>query len=460
MDIVIIGAGSVGFSLAEYLSDRKHHITLIEQNPDLCNNISSKLDVFTIIGSGTNPSILEKADIKNAHMVIAVTPSDDSNLLCCNLAKQFGVEKRMARIKSTDYSNSPISLQDLGVTHVIEPEKEIVNSIMQYIKLPGVTEAANFQSDNVYLRGYRISEDMPIANKTLLEITEIAPNPELDSSAQILVVLIIRDGKTIMPTGAEHIYPGDEVIAIMPNESLETFRKLLNKNEDKLKKIVIFGDSLTAIHLAEELEPLCERIILVDPDEQHGRTAASLLDKTEVLFGDCTDVDMLQEINIKDTPFFIAVGADSEDNIMSCLLAKAEGAKEVIALTTNERHTGLFQSLGIDRIINPRKLTAQKIIENIIKVPISTLHSIKNADIEVSRFIVGKKSSITGKPLRNIANLYSKSIIIGCVFHNDEVIIPSGQTIINEKDEALVICPPKNLKLASKLFKPNIKFVE
>lgn len=453
MNIIIIGAGSVGFSLAEYLSDRNHQITLIDHDQELCNSISSKLDVFTITGSATDPSVLEKADILNAQMVIAVTPSDESNLLCCNFAKQFGVEKRIARIKSTNFSDTPISLQDLGVTHVIEPEKEIVNSILQYIKLPGVTEAANFQSDNVYLRGYKISEDMPFAKKTLLEITELA------GTAQILIVLIIRDGKSIMPTGAEHIYPGDEIIAVMPDESLETFRKLLNKNDSKLKKIVIFGDSLTAVHLAETLEALSERILLVDPDEQHGRTAASMLNKTEVLLGDCTDIEMLQEVNIKDTPFFIAAATDFEDNIMSCLLAKAEGAREVIAVTTKERHSGLFQSIGIDRIVNPRKITAQKILENIIKVPISTLHSIKNADIEVSRFVVGKKSPITGKPLSTVAGLIKKSIIIGCVFHNDEVIIPSGQTIIQENDEALVICPPKNLKMANKLFKSDSNFL-
>lgn len=449
MNIIIIGAGSVGFSLAEYLSERNHHITLIDQDQELCNTISSKLDVFTITGSATDPSVLETADIINAQMIIAVTPSDESNLLCCNFAKQFGVEKRIARIKSADFSNTPISLQELGVTHVIEPEKEIVNSILQYIKLPGVTEAANFQSDNVYLRGYKITENMSAANKTLLELTELA------GTAQILIVLIIRDGKSIMPTGAEYIYPGDEIIAIMPDESLETFRKMLKKNGGKLKKIVIFGDSLTAIHLAEALETLSERILLVDPNEQHGRSAASILNKTEVLLGDCTDIEMLQEVNIQDTPFFIAAATDSEDNIMSCLLAKAEGAQEVIAVTTKERHSGLFQSIGIDRMINPRKITAQKIIDNIIKVPISTLHSIKNADIEVNRFIVGKKSPITGKPLSTIAGLAKKSMIIGCVFHNDEVIIPSGQTVIHENDEALVLCPPKNLKMANKLFKSD-----
>lgn len=453
LNIIIVGGGLVGYSLAQHLGTRNHHITLIDRDPDLCNKINSKLDVFTITGSGSNPTVLEQADIKNAHMLIAVTPSDESNLLCCNFAKQYGVDKRIARIKSTDYTknSSPISLHRLGVTHVIEPEKEIVNSIMQYIELPGFTESANFQSDNVYLRGYKIIEDMPIANKTLLEVNELA------APAQLLIVLIIRDGESIMPTGAERVLPGDEIIAIMPSESIETFRKLLNRHEARLKKIIISGDSLTAIHLAEVLEPLSDRIILVDPDEKHGREAASMLNKTEVLFGDCTGVEMLQEVHVKDTPFFIAAGADSEDNIMACLLAKAEGAKEVIAVTTNERHTKLFQSLGVDHIINPRKITAQKIIENVIRLPISTMLSIKNANVEVNRFIAGKNSLISGKPLHTVTDLTRKSIIIGAVFRNDEVIIPSGQTVIEEDDEVLAICPPKNLKLARKLFKSPLQ---
>jgi len=452
VNIIIVGGGSVGYSLAEHLGTSTHHINLIDSDPELCNRINTKLDVFTVTGSGTNPVVLEKANIKNAHMLIAVTPSDDANLLCCNFAKQYGVNKRIARIKSTDYTNNttPISLQRLGVTHVIEPEKEIVSSIMQYVELPGFSESANFQSDNVYLRGYKISADMDIANKTLLEVTEIA------APAQLLIVLIIREGRSIMPSGSERILPDDEIIAIMPSESIETFRKLLNRHETKLKKIIISGDSLTAIHLAEVLEPLAERIILVDPNERHGREAASLLNKTEVLHGDCTSVEMLQEVHVKDTPFFIAAGVDSEDNIMACLLAKAEGAREVVAVTTNERHSNLFQSLGVNHIINPRKITAQKIIENVIKLPISTLLSIKNADVEVSRFIAGKNCPISNKPLHSITSLIRKSVIIGALFRNDTVIIPSGQTVIQENDEVLVICPPKNLKLARKLFKSRM----
>lgn len=455
MNIIIVGGGSVGYSLAEHLGTGTHHITVIDQNADLCNSINSKLDVITIAGSGTNPTILENADIKNAHMLIAVTPSDDANLLCCNFGKQYGVDKRIARIKLTDYTtnHSSISLRRLGVTHVIYPEKEIVNSIMQYVELPDFTESANFQSDNVYLRGYKITEEMPITDKTLLEVTELA------APAQLLIVLIIRDGKSIMPSGAERILAGDEIIAIMPSESIDSFRKLLHRHESKIKKIVISGDSLTAIHLAEALEPMADRIILVDPNVEHGREAASLLNKAEVLHGDCTSVEMLQEVHIAETPFFIAAGIDSEDNIMACLLAKAEGAQKVIAVTTNERHTRLFKSLGIDHVINPRKITSQKIIENIFKIPISTLLTIKNADVKVSRLIAGKKSHITGKPLHEVSGLTRESIIIGCVFRNDQVIIPSGQTVIQPQDEVLVICPPKNLKLARRLFKSGLQFI-
>ena len=453
MNIIIIGGGNVGYSLAEYLIASNHQITIIERNRNLCAEINSKIDVNTIYGVGTIPSVLAQADAKNAHMIIAVTPYDDTNLLCCNFAKQFGIKNRIARLKSTEYTKNTasVSLKELGVTHIIEPEIEIVHDILQYIKLPGVTESANFQSDNVYLRGYKITEDMPIANKTLFEVTKFA------GVAQILIVLIIRNGKSITPTGSERIIPGDEVIAIMPSESLEMFKKLLNRQNGKLKKIIIFGDSLTAFHLAETLEPITDRIILVDPDETHGRMVASKLSKTEVLFGDCTNVEMLQEVHVNGSPFFVAASVDSEDNIMASLLAKAEGAQEVIAVTTNARHSKLFQSLGIDRVINPQKITTQNIIANIFKVPIGSLLSLKDANVQVSRFIAGKNCTIISGPLKDIKTLAQNSIIVGCVFRNDTVIIPSGSTLVKEGDEVLVICPPQKLKLAGKLFKSGFR---
>lgn len=452
MNIIIVGGGVVGYNLAERLSVNKHHITLIERNHNLSNSIADKLDISTIAGSGTNPAILEQAEIHTADMIIAVTPNDDTNLLCCNFAKQYGVQKRIARVKSPYYTqqNTQISLKEVGVTHIIEPEKEIVSSILQYIELPGAIESANFQSDTVYLRGYKITQDMPIAHKTLVEITDLI------RPAQLLIVLIIRSGKSIMPSGAERILPQDEIYAMMPSQSLAVFRKLLNIEETKIKKIVISGDSLTAIQLARALSMKADRIILVDPNEEHGRYAASILDNTEILLGDCTSVEMLQEVHIDTTPVFIAAGKDSEDNIMASILAKAEGAKEVIAVTDSDRHLQLFQALGIDHVINPRKITTQKIIENILKVPIGGLLTIKNADIEVCRYIASRNSKIINKHLQDIGAITKKSIFISGIIRNDKVIIPTGQTMIQENDEVLVICKRKDIVLVSKLFKSGI----
>lgn len=272
----------------------------------------------------------------------------------------------------------------------------------------------------------------------------------------MLAVLIIRNGRSVLPTGSERILPGDELIMVMPSESLPTFRKMVNRPAGKLRKVVISGDSLTAILLARAVKKLAERVILVDPDPKHGEIAASELDGVEVLEGDCTNVQVLQDIQVKGTPFFIAAGKDSEDNVMSCLLARAEGAGEVIAISSTDRHTELFHSLGLNRIVSPRQVTAQTIINNIIKVPIGALLKLKNVDVEVVRFVSEKGSRIVDKPLRAVHGLSRRSVVIGAVVRGDEVIIPGGDTVVRAGDEVLVFCEPRNSNAVRKLFKSRL----
>ncbi len=377
MKIVIVGAGMVGYSLAKHFSGLNHNITVIERDKALCEDINSKLDVFVVEGIGSSPAVLDTAGIASANLVIAVTPSDETNLLVCNFAMQNGVKKRIARIKSNIYTTDTpnVSLEQLGVTSVIEPEREVMKRILQYVELPDVLETANFQSDSIYLRGYRITEDMPIAHKTLAHIMHMA------KTSPILFVVIVREGKSLPPTGDQTLLPGDEIVAIMPKESFKTFRLLINRKASKMKKIVVSGDSLTAIHLAEALQPLCEQVILTDPDLEHGRMAASILHGVEVFHVDSTNSDMLEEINISQADCFIAAGKDAEDNIMSCLLAKAEGAGMVITLRDDKRYDRLFSSLGMDHIIYPQDITLNAIIEKIQMVSIGAYLKLKTADI-------------------------------------------------------------------------------
>ncbi len=451
MNIIIVGAGTVGVSLARYLIKQHHYVSIIERDPLLCNDINTRLDVFTVTGSGTSLSVLENAGIRNSDMIIAVTPSDDTNLVLCNFAKQYGVEKRIARIKSSEYSSSdsPVILTELGVTHLIETEKEVVKKIMQHIEFPQATQTANFQSDSVYLRGFKVSENMYLANRTLAEIKQFT------SGSPMLIVAIIRGNETVLPTGDKKLLPGDEVIAMMPKESFKNFRKLVNSSDEKVSRIVIYGDSLTAVNLAQNLRGLAERIIFVDPDIDHANEAASFLKGVDVITGNCTNADILQEIRVQNTDFFISVVKDGDDNIMSCLLAKAEGARRVIAVRDEQRHVNLFLSLGVDHIINPQNVSTQRIIEDIKAVPIENHLKLKNGNIEVMRFRAEKNSRIIKKPLRDLQGLLKRSIIVGAILRGSDVLIPGGDTVINEGDEVFVLYSNENANFVNKLFKSS-----
>jgi len=449
MNILIVGAGTVGYSLAEQLSRQGHQVSVVERNEALCNKINEKLDVFTVNGVGTSPQVLESAGIRTAHTVIAVTPWDDTNLVVCNFAKQLGVQRRIARKKSAEINETgtAISLTELGVSHVIEPEKEVVRNILQYVDLPGVTETANFHSGSVFLRGYRITEDMPVVNQTLYDL-----NTSLKLQ-NILIVLIIRAGMSIIPTGTDTIMPGDEIIAIMPAESIDQFRQVIDRLRKKLKKVIVSGDTLTAVLLSRELKAMAEQVIMIDPDPKHAQIASTQLDGVDVLNGDCTETEMLQEVHAESASFFIAVGKEPEDNILACLLAKAEGAGEVVAVSANERHARLFQQLGVDHIIFPQAITSQSIMDNILHIPIGALFMFRDADVDILRVTVEKGSKMAGKPLRELTRSLMKSAIVGSICKQDRVIIPSGETVIEPGDEVLVLCHRDNSQYVNNTFR-------
>ena len=455
MNIIIVGTGGVGFGLTKYLSQLKHHIAVIDYNSKHCEFISSKLDVLVIHALGSSPAALESAGIESADMVIAVTPSDEVNLLVCNFAAQYGVSKRIARVKTDIYTaGSKLDLNRVGITHLIEPEKEVMQKIIQYIDLPEVLETANFQSNNIFLRGYQVTEDMPIYGKKLLEIKDITKD------FPVLFVAINRNGKSLPPIGTQTIIAGDKIVAIMPKDSFKTFCQLVNHKIVNLKKVVVFGDSLTSIHVAQALIGHCEKIFLVDPDLEHGHMAASQLKSVEVLHGDCTDSDFLQEIGMQHVDCFIAVAEDMEDNMMSCILAKNEGAKRVIAIRDNQRHSELFYSLGIDRIINPQQITLDAIIEKIQIISLGTHLKLQSADIEVVHFKASPHSNAIGKSLRNLDRQFKHVVVIGSIIRQNSIIIPEGNTIIEAEDEIIALSPKKYIKRLSKLFSPkwNEKF--
>ncbi|MDX9858551.1 MAG: Trk system potassium transporter TrkA [candidate division Zixibacteria bacterium] len=451
MRIVIVGGGVVGSSLAEHLLKEKHQLSVIELNADLCESIAQKLDVQIIQGSGSSPEMLRRAGIDEADMVLAVTPIDEVNMVVCALASQYEVKRRIARLRSPEFisAQSIVDLGRLGITSVIHPEQVIVDQVMQYVETPHAIDAANFEEGRILLRGYRLRDNMKLAGKTPMEVRqEISPSV-------VLFAAISRGGKGMIPTGNTRFEPGDIVYTLFPRESLDVFLDLVGIERKKNRKILVSGDSFAFEQMGWALSRAEHHSTLITPNYSLAETIAGRYDKISVIHGDCTNADLLRELNVNSASFFISVSDSSDYNILSTLLAKAEGAHEVVATSTETRHDRLFNSIGIDHVINPRLTAARAILDIIARGHIGAVVELSNIDIEAARYIVEPESEIAGQKVKRIARQFKAGAIIGIIVRDERIVLPDGETEIQTGDHIIVITHHRHLPTFAKLFKPR-----
>jgi trk system potassium uptake protein TrkA len=451
MQIIIVGGGVVGSALAEQLLRDGHHLAMIELDKSLSTHLSEKHDLQILSGSGSSPALLAQAGIQDADMVLAVTPEDEVNIVVCGIAAHYNVKRRIARLRSREYTpdRTGFDLSSLGITDVIHPEKVMVDHILQFIETPHAVESADFENSQMLLRGYLVRPGMALATKTPQEIRrEIAP-------AVLLFAAINRNGVGMIPDGNTRIEPGDILYTLFPRESLDAFLKLVGVEHKKRRKIIATGDSFAMVAMSHALQNSDNKVIVVDPDIEHAKKLAGMFGHIEVIHGDCTDADLLRELHVNTSSFFVSVSNQSDYNILSCLLAKAEGAHEVIATSTETRHDRLFMSIGIDHVINPRLTAAREILEIISRGRIGAAVQLAEVDIEAADLKVDAASSIAGKKIKTIAKRLKRGTIIGVIIRDNRMIIPDGETIIEPEDSVIVITEDRNLKALTKLFKPS-----
>ncbi|TFB08001.1 Trk system potassium transporter TrkA [Candidatus Atribacteria bacterium MT.SAG.1] len=443
MKIIIIGAGKVGCQIAKTLSSENHDVVIIEKDDMKRQSAQDNLDVLTILGNGANVRTLEKAGIKQTDMIIAVTSSDEVNMIACMTAKQFGVPQKIARIRNPEYLYAnALSREKLGIDLTINPERATAKEIVKLLKSPiNVAQVQSFAGGKVQLFELKIEKGFPFINQQLRAITFKYP---------ILVAAIFRNDKIIIPNGEEKITTGDNLYILIKKDYFAGLNEIFNQKPLNMQNVMILGGSRIGIQTALILAKLGIGTKLIERDKEKCEKIAESLPHTLVINGDGTNIDLLKSEGIETIDGFVAVTGFDEDNLLVALLAKHLGTKKVIAKVDRTNYIPILEKIGVDAVVNPRMTTASAILRFIRKGKIISLTLLKEGEAEVIELIVSPYSKIINKPLKK-ANL-PQNTIIGAIVRKDEVIIPHGNDIIQPEDKIIIFALSSDIKKIEKIF--------
>lgn len=447
MRILIIGAGEVGFHLAKTLSNDAHDVTIVDTNPEKCARVQEQLDVLVVEGSGASANTLVEAGIKNADMIIAVSALDEVNIISCMLANQFGVQRKIARVRNSEYTlnNAVLKPEQLGIDLMINPEQATAEEIVSLIERSAATDVVDFAEGKIQVIGIRLDPKAPIINRTLREVSEGIPE------LTFRTVAIFRHERTIIPSGDEYFRRGDQIFVTAKTESVPEVLKLCGKNDERLDKVMILGGSQVGRAVAKLLEKEYDiDIRLIESNREKSERVAEELERTLVIHGDGTDIDLLAAEGLIDMDAFIAVTDDEETNIIACLLAKHIGVRRNIAMVSRAEYVPLMPTIGLDAAVDKRRITANAISRFIRHGEIVSVASLRGTGAEVIELVVQPHSKVVGKPLRRAK--IPEGVIIGAVARGELVFVAIGETVLQPDDKVVVFTLPKARESLELLF--------
>ncbi len=453
MNIIICGAGRVGYTIAKLLSEQDHSITVIDQSSDDIQKINDDLDVKSIVGKATYPSVLEKANAEDADMIIAVTRNDEINMLICQIAFSiFKIGKKIARIRSQDYLNPKFSLvynkENLPIDVIISPEVEIAKSIQRKLEAPGAIDNVPFADNKIRLLEIDVNEKCPLINIELNKITKKFPKLEAN------ILGVVREEKFIILKKNDILKLNDKAYVIINSSQMQLTLDAFGHNEKISNKFLIIGGGNIGFNLAKNLESTHEsaRIKIIEKNKERAEYIANELNNSLVINGNGLEEDVLKEANIDDTETVLALTNDDEDNLMvSVLVEKFSKDKRTMALINKPNYSILQSSLKIDDLIDPRMNTVSSILKHVHKGTIETAYSISNGDYEVIEAEIIDSSELIDKELKN-SNL-PENIRIGAVLRKNDIIIPSSKFIFKKKDIVVFLAKRDQLPVVENLFR-------
>jgi len=459
MNIIICGAGRVGFTISKILSEQGHSITVIDQSSEDIQKIDDILDVKSIVGKGTYPSILEKANAADADMIIAVTRNDEINMLICQIAFSiFNVPKKIARIRSQDYLNPKFTKvynkENLPIDVIISPEIEIAKSLQRKLEAPGSLDNVPFANNKIRLIEILIDTSCPIKDIKLNELTK--KFPKLNSN----IMGVIRDEKFILLKKTDVMLKDDKAYVIINASQMIETLTAFGHTEKISNKILIIGGGNIGFNLAKNLEESFDsaRVKIIEKDKERAELIASQLNNTIVINGDALDEEVLLEANLEEVQTVLALTNDDEDNLMVSVLVEKFAKdndelsdKRTMALINKPNYSLLQTSLKIDDFIDPRMNTVSSILKHIHKGTIENAYSILNGEYEIIEAEIIETSELVNKELKN-SNLPDE-IRIGAVLRGDEVIIPRSNFVFKKQDIVVLLAKKDFLHVVENMFR-------
>ncbi|SFU12450.1 trk system potassium uptake protein TrkA [Algoriphagus locisalis] len=445
MNIVIAGAGDMGYHLAEQLSYDNKDITLIDTDREVLDYVSSKLDVLTVQGDATSFEILKRANVNRASMVLAVTTSEKTNIVTAVLAKQLGAKRVMARVRNHSYmeSENMSYFKNLGIDNLISPTMLCSKHIFNMIENSSFTEVFDFEGGKLNIVGITLDQSNPLVNQRIMDTKS---NPIFDD---IRIIAILRDQKTLIPRGSTIIRNNDHVFFISNKKNTQTIMEVLGQEKHTIKNVMIIGGDDMALTTALRLEDHF-RVTLINKDKERCKWLAENLKNSLVINGDYKNVELLIEEGLEQMDAFLALTESSETNIIASLTAKNHGVYKTIAHVDTREYIHISHSIGVDSLINKKLVAANEVSRFLKKGTVEAVSGIYGVDAEFIQYSVCKNNRLIKNPLRELH--FPDSAIVAGVIRGEEVFIPDGDFQLDLNDKAIVLALPEAKNALEKLF--------
>lgn len=442
MNLVIVGVGKVGETLIKNFVNENHNIVVVDEKQNNVSSVVNRYDVNGVIGGGLERTVLLDAGVDNADFLIACTSRDEVNILCCVLAKKLGAKHTVARVRDPEYFKEVDNMKDvLGLDFAFNPELATANEILNVLKFPSANNVDSFGGGKAILVDFDIVEGNPLANKTLKEISN-------DYQKKILVAMVQRDNKTIIPNGDFTIAVGDVVYIISSEEEVTNFSKKIKIFKPRAKSVFIVGGGKVGYYLAKKLTENGVNVKVLERDNKRAELLALEIPKATVLLGDATETEIFEEENLSDSDACITLTGMDEQNVMLSLYAKQVGVDKVIAKIDSQSILNMTNVLGLDTVLSPKNVIANKIIRFVRSHIGSTQSGIKtlyklNDKVEAIEFLVGEDFPVANKSLREIG--IKSNILVGGIIRGNEFILPDGESKILVGDKVIVVTAVRSI---------------